>query len=80
MANMATHIKDVGEKLASEQLAQFKALRAFYWSMHQEMSQKTFSSPTEQIEAVKKLSQLGLAMAEAEKAYSAINKVRCITD
>ncbi len=60
---------------ANEQLM---SLQSQYWKASDSLSEAKFASRVEQIEAIRKLSQLGLALDASAKAYKAINTTRNI--
>lgn len=53
----------------------FDLLSSAYWRAHSELEVTEFKNRREQIEAVKKLSEIGLALHSLMQAESAINKV-----
>lgn len=70
-------IKATGKTFAETTFEHCEQMNAAYWKAHKELAETEFSSTHDQNEAVRKLSQLGLALHAARQAYSAINLVRC---
>ena len=75
--NLDNEIKAGCERFASKALVHFKELQSTYWDYSKELQESSFSSHWEQMEAIRKLSQLGLAVHAAGEAYKAINQARC---
>jgi cell division septum initiation protein DivIVA len=75
--NLNNEIKAECERFASKALVNLKELQSSYWDYSKELQDASFSSHWEQIEAISKLSQLGLAVHAAGEAYKAMNKARC---
>lgn len=73
-----TQIKGGAFPLAESQNEVLEALSKKYWEASSELSKSNFSSRWDQMRAIRKLSQLGLALHSAGEAYSAINIARCI--
>jgi len=70
-------IKNVAKTMADDANDQLQKLQHQYWIASNDLNEAKFASRFEQIEAIKKLSQLGLALDASAKAYSAINLTRC---
>jgi len=70
-------IKNVAKTMADDANDQLQKLQQQYWIASNDLNEAKFASRFEQIEAIKKLSQLGLALDASAKAYSAINLTRC---
>ena len=73
----ANQIQTVAKSMAEDANEQLQKLQTQYWIASNNLNEAKFSSRFEQIEAIKKLSQLGLALDASAKAYSAINIARC---
>lgn len=73
----ANQIQTVAKTMADNANEQLQKLQQEYWIASNDLNEAKFSSRFEQIEAIKKLSQLGLALDASAKAYSAINIARC---
>ncbi len=71
-------IKGGAFPLAESQNDVLEALSKKYWEASNELVNANFSSRWDQMRAIRKLSQLGLALHSAGEAYSAINIARCI--
>ena len=71
-------IRTVALDLTDNANEQLMSLQKQYWIASNNLAEAKFASRFEQIEAIKKLSQLGLALHASSKAYSAINETRCI--
>lgn len=74
---IANQIQTVAKSMADNANEQLQKLQQEYWDASNDLNEAKFSSRFEQIEAIKKLSQLGLALDASAKAYSAINTARC---
>lgn len=74
---IANQIQTVAKSMADNANEQLQKLQQEYWIASNDLNEAKFSSRFEQIEAIKKLSQLGLALDASAKAYSAINIARC---
>lgn len=74
---IANQIQTVAKSMADNANEQLQKLQQEYWDASNDLNEAKFSSRFEQIEAIKKLSQLGLALDASAKAYSAINIARC---
>ena len=73
----ANEIQDIAKAMTQNANDQLQDLQSQYWKASDNLREAKFSSRFEQIEAIKKLSQLGLALDASAKAYSAINVARC---
>ena len=73
----ADQIQDTAKVLTDNANEQLQTLQTEYWNALTEVTNAKFASRFEQIEAIKKLSQLGLALDASAKAYKAINIARC---
>ena len=73
----ANEIQDIAKSMTQNANDQLQDLHSQYWIASDNLREAKFSSRFEQIEAIKKLSQLGLALDASAKAYSAINVARC---
>ena len=73
----ANQIQNVAKTMADDANEQLQKLQQQYWIASNDLKEAKFASRFEQIEAIKKLSQLGLALDASAKAYSAINIARC---
>lgn len=73
----ANQIQTVAKSMADNANEQLQNLQFQYWIASKELNDAKFASRFEQIEAIKKLSQLGLALDASAKAYTAINIARC---
>ncbi len=74
----ADQIQDTAKALTDNANEQLQKLQQQYWIASNNLNEAKFASRFEQIEAIKKLSQLGLALDASAKAYKAINIARCI--
>lgn len=70
-------IKNKCKDYADAAMDNIDTLKAAYWDYSKEIQETSFSSHWEQMKAIRKLSQLGLALHAAGDAYSAINTARC---
>ena len=70
-------IQSQANALADSARTQLTALETAYWTAHKALAETSYRTSRDQREAMRKLSQLGLAVHEAGKAYSAISLVRC---
>ena len=70
-------IKNAADLLRDTAEDNLKALQNAYWSAHKDLADSSFTSRWEQMNAIRKLSQLGLALHAAGEAYKAINTARC---
>ena len=78
MKNETTNqIQTVAKSMAEDANEQLQKLQTQYWIASNDLNEAKFASRFEQIEAIKKLSQLGLALDASAKAYTAINIARC---
>ena len=75
--NLNIEIKVECGIFANKAMDHLKELQSSYWEYTKELQESSFSSQWEQMEAIRKLSQLGLAVHAAGEAYKAINKARC---
>ena len=75
--NLNLEIKTGCESFANKAMEHLKELQNTYWDYSKELQESSFSSHWEQMEAIRKLSQLGLAVHAAGEAYRAMNKARC---
>lgn len=73
----ANEIQDIAKSMTQNANDQLQDLQSQYWKASDNLREAKFASRWEQIEAIKKLSQLGLALDASAKAYSAINIARC---
>lgn len=73
----AQDIRKIAKDYADEASNAVDSLHKDYWVLQAQISSATYISRWEQIEAIGKLSQLGLALQAAAKYYSAINLARC---
>jgi|11_taG_2_1085331.scaffolds.fasta_scaffold82033_2 excinuclease UvrABC nuclease subunit len=73
----ANQIQDTAKALTDNANEQLQTLQTEYWIASNNLNEAKFASRFEQIEAIKKLSQLGLALDATAKAYKAINIARC---
>ena len=74
---IANQIQTVAKSMADNANEQLRKLQQEYWDASNDLNEAKFASRFEQIEAIRKLSQLGLALDASAKAYSAINIARC---
>jgi hypothetical protein len=63
---------DMNESLRHE----FDVMFNTYWAASDDLAKGSFKTRRDQIEAIRKLSQLGLALSEMQKALSALAQVR----
>jgi hypothetical protein len=70
-------IKAGCEGFADKAMKNLGELQSTYWDYSKQLQEASFSSSWEQMEAIRKLSQLGLAVHAAGEAYQAINKASC---
>ena len=73
----ANEIQDIAKSMTQNANDQLQDLQSQYWKASDNFREAKFASRFEQIEAIKKLSQLGLALDASAKAYNAINVARC---
>ena len=71
-ATVALKAQTMGERMMIE----LDELRTQYWDAHSALATETFSHWSDQDAAIRKLSQLGLALEAYGKAYSAMNIAR----
>ena len=74
---MDKDIKALAEQMRDVAEDNWQALSAEYWRLHKLVETEGFASRWEQMNAIRKLSQLGLALHASGEALSAINTVRC---
>ena len=75
---MKADIMQTGDDYAQKLRTIRADLRNDYWQLHNEMGSEAKEVPAgEATAAVAKLGQLALALEAVEKAYSAVNSVRC---
>ena len=76
------NLKSRANEMAESVNKQLAIMTNEYWEAITELQEMKddgdFSSKWEYLPLVKKVSQLGLALEQMGKAYSAINTVRCI--
>lgn len=75
---MDKEIKDLGTTLRDTAEDNWQEIHKEYWRLHKKLTTESFPSRWEQMKAVRKLSQLGLALHASGEALSALNSVRCI--
>ena len=75
--NLHIDIKNKCCAYAQAAMDNIDTLKEAYWDYSKELQDTNFSSQWEQMKAIRKLSQLGLALHAAGESYSAINKARC---
>ena len=63
---------DLNESLRQE----FDVMFHTYWAASDDLAKGSFKTRRDQIEAIRKLSQLGVALSEMQKAISALAQVR----
>ena len=74
---LEAELKETMTKEAERLFKQLEDLRKSYWESLQELQTTGYSSKWEQMDDIRKVSQLGLAVVAIGKAYSALNAVRC---
>ncbi len=74
---MKADIMETGELYCEKLHAIRDGIRTDYWALHGQIAGHAFDHGGEQVAAVAKLSQLGLALEAIENAYSVTNAVRC---
>lgn len=74
---MEQDIKAIGAQMRDVAEDNWQALSKEYWRLHKLVETESFSSRWDQMDAIRKLSQLGLALHASGEALSAINLVRC---
>ena len=74
---MDKDIKEIAEQMRDVAEDNWQALSAEYWRLHKLIETESFCSRWEQMDAIRKLSQLGLALHASGEALRAINIVRC---
>lgn len=75
--NIANEIQDIAKSITQNANDQLQDLQSQYWKASDNLREAKFASRFEQIQAIKKLSQLGLALDASARAYNAINTARC---
>jgi len=60
--------------LRDAQKAQLDLVYDAYWESHKALAETSFSGKFEQLQAVKKLSELGLALWATKEAYNAMSR------
>jgi len=73
----ASELNEVGRSNKGAMMDELKRLQAEYWSAHESLATTGYTSQWEQMEAIARLSQLGLAVHEYGKAVSAMNRLAC---
>ena len=71
-------IKNTADLLRDTAEDNLQALQNAYWAASKELADSSFTTRWDQMKAIRKLSQLGLALHAAGEALSAINEARCI--
>jgi len=62
---------------AGKMLDSFFKIHDEYWSALKDMQSTHYITPHEAMEDIRKVSQLGLALVAYQKAFTAMNTVRC---
>lgn len=74
----AAELREEGTQMREVAKDNLEAMEKAYWEAHNAVLKGRYPTRWEQIEAIRKLSQLGLALHAAGGAYKAINQVHCI--
>ena len=74
---MDKDIKALAEQMRDVAEENWQALSAEWGRLHKRIETESFISRWEQMEAIRKLSQLGLALHASGEALRAIGMVRC---
>jgi hypothetical protein len=69
-------IKATADALRDQAEANWEALSKAYWKAHRDVAETSFTSRWDQMRAIRKLSQLGLALHAAGEALSALSLTR----
>ena len=77
MKTLEKTLKTDGKEQAEILLEQLETVRGQYFAALKELQNTSYTSQWEQMPDIRKVSQLGLAVVELGKAYSAMNSVRC---
>lgn len=70
-------IADTSREILNTEL---RRIEKEYWKLFRQLGKEEFPSRWESLQAIKELSELGIAMHELGKAYSSMNTAACITD
>lgn len=77
---MAADIMECGELFCNNLRTLRDTMHAEYWRLHAEIGNYEFpAGKHEQLEAIAKLGELGMALQALNKAHSAANAVRCFS-
>ena len=71
-------IMEDGEKYAQELKVTREKASSAYWNHHETVKSTSFECSSDQIAAIAKLGQLGIALKKLDEAYSALNLIRCL--
>lgn len=74
---MEKQIMEICESSADRLREELDHAKAKYWELHKQIAEESFPSQWEQLDAIRRLSQLGLALHSLGKAYSAMSSGRC---
>jgi len=74
---MKADIMEIGHEYAEGLQRMREQMLSDYWRLHKEVSETAFKYSGEQIAALEKLGQLGIALKKIDAAHSAVVSVKC---